>query len=106
MARVAIDIADDAEAALAAEQQQQQHQGICRICQLGDGALPEHVSGPLVRLGCGCRGVVRHLRRQVRAPAVWLSLSSQFHLFSASSSSSLQLSFKTHMSIVISVLRI
>jgi hypothetical protein len=51
MARVAIDITDDAEVAAAAEQQQ----GICRICQLGDGALPEHVSGRLVRLGCGCR---------------------------------------------------
>jgi hypothetical protein len=114
MARVAIDITDDAEVAAAAEQQQ----GICRICQLGDGALPEHVSGRLVRLGCGCRSELAVALR--RCAEAWftirggrcvlhglaLSLSSQFHLFSATSSSSLQLSFKIHMSVVISVLGI
>lgn len=71
VAHVAIDIPKDAEVLAAAEQH-----GICRICQLGDGgvdgALPERVTGRLVRLGCGCRGELAVAHR--RCAEAWFTI--------------------------------
>ncbi|GJM94865.1 hypothetical protein PR202_ga11548 [Eleusine coracana subsp. coracana] len=75
-AHVAIEIPEDAEVVAAAAEQQQQHHSICRICQLAegevDGALPERVTGQLVRLGCGCRGELEVAHQ--RCAEAWFSI--------------------------------